>query len=242
MPNSYFQFKQFVIHQDHCAMKVTTDACLFGAWVADRDKIERITEVLDIGTGTGLLSLMYLQKNPLANIDAIEIDKEAYQQAKENAAASSFADRVSVMHGDIKTFPFTKKYDFIIGNPPFYEREIISDNQKKNIAQHHSGLLLDELLNILKKNLSSDGFFYLLLPFKRNEEIKKILLKQNLFVSEIVFVRQSLRHGYFRMIIRGKLKDENQSETIIDEISILNDQRQYTDEFKELLKDYYLNL
>ena len=244
MSNSYFQFKQFIIHQDRCAMKVTTDACLFGAWVAEEDKSEKIItkNVLDIGTGTGLLSLMYAQKNSLADIDAIEIDEDAYAQAKENVAASPFAERINVIHDDIKRFTFSKKYDCIISNPPFYEKEISSDNEKKNIAHHHSGLLLEELLGIIKGNLSSSGTFYLLLPFKRNEEIKKIILKQDLFVSKIVFVKQSTKHNYFRMMIAGKLNQEDHAETLIEEISIWDDQQQYKEEFKELLKDYYLYL
>jgi len=225
-------------------MKVTTDACLFGAWVAEEDKSEKIItkNVLDIGTGTGLLSLIYAQKNSLAEIDAMEIDQDAYAQAKENAAASSFAERINVIHDDVKRFTFSKKYDCIISNPPFYEKEISSDNEKKNIAHHHLGLLFEELLGIIKGNLSSSGTFYLLLPFKRSEEIKKIILKEDLYVSKIVFVKQSTKHNYFRIMIAGKLSQEDHPETLIEEISIWDDQQQYKKEFKELLKDYYLYL
>ena len=225
-------------------MKVTTDACLFGAWVAEEDKSEKIItkNVLDIGTGTGLLSLIYAQKNLLAEIDAMEIDQDAYAQAKENAAASSFAERITVIHDDVKRFTFSKKYDRIISNPPFYEKEISSDNEKKNIAHHHVGLLFEELLGIIKGNLSSSGTFYLLLPFKRSEEIKKIILKEDLYVSKIVFVKQSTKHNYFRIMIAGKLSQEDHPETLIEEISIWDDQQQYKKEFKELLKDYYLYL
>jgi len=225
-------------------MKVTTDACLFGAWVAEEDKSEKIItkNVLDIGTGTGLLSLIYAQKNSFAEIDAMEIDQDAYAQAKENAAASSFAERINVIHDDVKRFTFSKKYDCIISNPPFYEKEISSDNEKKNIAHHHLGLLFEELLGIIKGNLSSSGTFYLLLPFKRSEEIKKIILKEDLYVSKIVFVKQSTKHNYFRIMIAGKLSQEGHAETLIDEISIWDDHQQYKKEFKELLKDYYLYL
>ena len=109
-------------------MKVTTDACLFGAWVSKEMQNEKwkIENVLDIGTGTGLLSFMYAQKHHSSIIDSIEIDKEAFEQAKENAAASPFSVQINVIHGDAKAFSFSKKYDLIISNPPFYEKEIIS--------------------------------------------------------------------------------------------------------------------
>lgn len=224
-------------------MKVTTDACLFGAWVVNEDKRQKLItkNVLDAGAGTGLLSLMYAQKNARAIIDAIEIDEEAHAQAKENIAASPFAGRINIFHDDVKKFSFSKKYDCILSNPPFYEKEIRSGSERKNIAHHHSGLMLEDLLSITKANLSSHGTFYLLLPFKRNEEIKKILLKQDLFISKIVFAKQSTKHNYFRVMIAGKL-EEDPAETLIEEISIWDDQQQYTGEFKELMKDYYLYL
>jgi len=225
-------------------MKVTTDACLFGAWVASEVKSTKakVKNVLDIGTGTGLLSLMYAQKNPNTFMDAIEIDKEAYEQAKENAATSPFAERINLIHGDAKTFSFTKKYDLIISNPPFYEKELRSIDQKKNIAHHHSGLLLEELLSVIKLNLTPGGIFYLLLPYKRNDEIKKTLFEKDLAILKIIFVKQSTGHDFFRIMLTGKLKDENEIETMIDEISIWNDQQQYTKEFADLLKEYYLGL
>jgi tRNA1Val (adenine37-N6)-methyltransferase len=225
-------------------MKVTTDACLFGAWIAEEDKSETIKSkrVLDVGSGTGLLSLIYAQKNLFANIDAIDIDEGACGQAKENVTASPFAERISVIHEDVKRFAWPEKYDCIISNPPFYEKEIASNSEKKNIAHHHSGLLFEELLHIIKAGLSTSGTFYLLLPFKRNEEISKILLKQQLCVSKIVFVRQSTKHNYFRMMIAGKFEKENCAETVMEEIAIWNDQQQYTNEFKDLLQHYYLYL
>jgi tRNA1Val (adenine37-N6)-methyltransferase len=242
MPNSYFQFKQFTVQQDRCAMKVTTDACLFGAWVAKQVKGEKsdLRNVLDAGTGTALLSLMYAQENLRAAIDAIEIDDEAVGQAKENVEASPFTKRIHVLHGDIKTFEFKKKYDLIISNPPFYENELRSGNTKKNIAHHHEGLLLEELLTIIKETISGTGIFSLLLPYKRNKEIKNLL--QDFHIRQLCFIRQTIDHDYFRIMLAGTLKNEIETETIIDEISIRNDQQQYTEEFIELLKDYYLGL
>src|SRR6187401_331254 len=106
MANSYFQFKQFTIHQDQCAMKVTTDACLFGAWVAEEINNEKliINNCLDIGAGTGLLALMVAQKNREIEIEAIEIDKDAAEQAKDNVASSSWKEQINIIQADVKAF------------------------------------------------------------------------------------------------------------------------------------------
>jgi tRNA1Val (adenine37-N6)-methyltransferase len=142
MANSFFQFKQFIIHQDRCAMKVTTDACLFGAWVAKEvgGQKSEVETILDIGTGTGLLSLMLAQKTN-ATIDSVEIDEAAAEQAQENANASLWKDRIFVMPGDAKdmAYTFCKNFDIIISNPPFYENELTSSDHQKNLAHHHRG-------------------------------------------------------------------------------------------------------
>lgn len=243
MPNSYFQFKEFTVHQDKAAMKVTTDACLFGAWVSEKEKEkqkqeqeQKQKEVLDIGAGTGLLSLMIAQKNPDAFIDAIEIDEQAFQQATENKNASPFADRIHVIHGDAKNFQFQKQYDCIISNPPFYENELKPEDEKKLVAHHNSGLLLSELAIIITDNLKPGGQFFILLPYKRYKEINSFFKN----VEEICFVRQSVNHDYFRIMLRGSTNKS--AETSIDEISITNDVKEYTPAFIALLKDYYLHL
>ena len=245
MPNSYFQFKQFTIHQDRCAMKVTTDACLFGAWVAEEVKSQESRvgsqQSLDIGTGTGLLSLMLAQKNQDALITGVEIDEGAEKQAKENINTSPWKDRINVLQGDVKDHNFPEKFDLIISNPPFYENELRSDTDKKNIAHHSESLTLKELLNIIKNNLNPDGNFFLLLPYKRNDEIKKLFRDHELHISKMILVRQSVKHDYFRIFIKGSLSAEKK-ETEFDELSIWDDKQQYTNEFVLLLKDYYLHI
>jgi tRNA1Val (adenine37-N6)-methyltransferase len=243
MSNSYFQFKQFIIHQDRCAMKVTTDACLFGAWVAERGShyLGRTHQVLDIGTGTGVLSLMYAQKNPSAAIEAIEMDAEACAQARENIAASPYPDQVTVFHADAKEFSFTHKYDVIFSNAPFYQNEIEPADERRNVALHGSGLVFDELASIVLENLSPHGQFYLLLPFKRNQEIKRLLLRRQLAAKNLVFVRQSTKHSFFRIILSGCV-GSMRDETSLEEISICNEQQNYTNQFRELLKDFYLQV
>jgi len=243
MSTSYFQFKQFTIHQDRCAMKVTTDACLFGAWAAGIVSSQGlgVKNILDIGTGTGLLSLMLAQQCN-ASIDTIEVDKDTFEQAGENIAASLWADRIKVFQGDARAFRFPVQYDIIISNPPFYEKELMSYNTKKNLAHHNEGLHLPELLVIIKKNIQPDGSFYLLMPYKRKEEIRKLFIETDLSIQQLTFLRQSADHNYFRIMLAGKLKTEKQAETMIDEISIKDKEGQYTPFFVKLLKDYYLYL
>ena len=239
MPNSYFQFKQFTIHQDRCAMKVTTDACLFGAWIAEEVKSQKlkVKSVLDIGAGTGLLSLMLAQKNPEIKIDAIEIDKDAAEQANVNVRSSPWKEHINILQADVKEFSFEKEFDLIISNPPFYENEIRSATDSKNVAHHSENLTLKELLEIIKNNLSKTGSFFLLFPYKRNEEIKKLLKDHELNISKILFIRQSVKHDYFRIMLKGKLSDQENIETEFNEMSIWDDSQQYADEFKQLLKD-----
>ena len=225
-------------------MKVTTDACLFGAWVAEEINNEQliINNCLDIGAGTGLLSLMLAQKNYEVWIDAVEIDKDAAEQAKENVASTPWKERIDIINADVEGFSRKHKYDLIISNPPFYENELRSGSERKNIAHHSENLTLKELLNIIKNYLNTDGYFFLLLPYKRNEEISKLLKDHQMHVSKIMFVRQSVKHDYFRIFIKGDLKTTPHQETEFHEISIWDENQQYTRAFICLLKDYYLYL
>ncbi len=224
-------------------MKVTTDGCLFGAYVSReaRSRESGGGKVLDIGTGTGLLALMLAQGNEVS-INAIEIDKDTFEQAAENVAASPWADSIKIIHGDVTEFKFSILYDAIICNPPFYENELKGNDAKKNVAHHNEGLLLPSLLTIIKKTLKPGGVFYLLLPYKRNEEIKKLFSENGLAILQLIFVRQSTGHNYFRIMLKGKLNHDEQIETTIDEIAIKNNDDQYTPAFVNLLKDYYLHL
>ena len=141
----------------------------------------------------------------------------------------------------MKEHNFPGKFDLIISNPPFYEKEIRSATDSKNVAHHSKSLTLKELLAIIKENLSLTGSFFLLLPYKRNEEIKKLFRDQQLHVSKMILVRQSIKHDYFRIFIKGTLNAE-EKETEFDELPIWDEKQQYTNEFVGLLKDYYLHL
>jgi len=238
MANSYFSFKQFTVHHDRCAMKVTTDGCLFGAWVAREMENAncKMETALDVGTGTGLLSMMVAQKNGVA-IDAVEIDKVAAEQAAENIKTSPFRN-IQVLSLDAKDLLF-KSYDCIFSNPPFYETELASPDKKRNIAHHSSDLDWDTLFKLITNHLTADGNFYLLLPYKRHSEIHSLLEKHGLYLAKWITVKPSTSHQPFRLLLSGQ-KIEIPIEK--NELSIKDSAGNYTPEFTALLKDYYLYL
>lgn len=223
-------------------MKVTTDACLFGGLLSSMIRKQGILKALDIGTGTGLLSLMLAQKHPDISVDAIELDEEAFKQASENVIGAPWVERINVIHADARDYNGGHQYDIILSNPPFYENELKSEKQSKNIAHHSEELSFTDLLNSINQNLKTSGSFYLLLPYKRYTEIRNILSKNDLVLSKVILVKQSLNHDFFRVIIEGRKKMDEMTEITLDEISICDGQQQYTQEFISLLKDYYLYL
>jgi len=239
MPNSFFQFKQFTVHQDQCAMKVCTDACLFGAWMVDviRDNNLDISNALDVGTGTGLLSLMLAQENDV-DIDAIEINENAANQAIQNVASSPWHNKVHIYNQSLQEFAPQKKYDFIFSNPPFFEKDLISTNEQKNAAKHDSTLTLEILMGYIQKHLSELGYAAVLLPFHRTEYFESLLKKYSFTVVEKMQVRQSVSHDFFRtMIFLSNKEVELLSKK---EMSIHDKERNYTDGFGELMNRYYL--
>lgn len=243
MANSYFQFKQFTIHQDRAAMKVTTDGCLFGAWVADQEQKLTTgnttdTQLLDIGTGTGLLSLMIAQQCPY-RITALDIDAAAAAQAMANIAASPWADRIAVLQQDIKAWQPPRLFDCIVCNPPFYENEWQSEQTSRNMAHHSSHLTLQELMQAIDSLLLPDGRLYLLLPFKR-WSAAQILLKENGWhLHQLLFARQTPRHQPFRVMIQAQRNTGSVNEK---EIVIKQDGDLYSERFTELLSPYYLRI
>jgi tRNA1Val (adenine37-N6)-methyltransferase len=254
MANSYFHFKQFTVQQEHCAMKVCTDACLFGSLLpTSSGGGGTIKHVLDIGAGTGLLSLMYAQKNNDAVIDAVEIDETAAMQAKQNFEASPWKERLEVHNCSIQEFQFhqnqstdglinlstNQQYNLIISNPPFFDNDLKSNDNKRNLALHSAELSLELLVDNIKRLLKEDGSFAVLLPYHRSNYFEQLAIERNYFLLEKVLVKQTPRHSYFRsMLLFGRSKTIATQKEII----IRKDDGHYTAEFIELLKDYYLYL
>ncbi len=240
MPNNYFQFKQFTVQQEKAALKVSTDSCLFGAWIAAEIENEKlkVKSALDIGAGTGLLMLMLAQKCD-AIIDGIEIDEPSFEQAKENIEASPWKERLNLLHADVKQFNFTEKYDLIISNPPFYEGDLKAGAANRNVAMHDAGLKLDELIKIVEANLADDGNFAVLLPFARADYMIALAAVANLHLQRHVQVKQSVKHGYFRSLL---LFIRVKTDAVVEELAIKDESNNYTAAFVQLLKDYYLYL
>ncbi len=234
MSNTYFQFKQFTVHQDKTAMKVCTDACLFGALIPNCEG-----KVLDIGTGTGLLPLMFAQKNTEAIIDCVEIDEAAAEQASQNISASPCANRINVFNTDVKQFNQGKQYQAIISNPPFFKNDLISPHKGKNKAKHDSSLTLSQLIKIVNQHLTQEGFFAVLLPYHRVEAFISEAEKAELYLNKQILVKQTPKHPFFRgIIIFKKIK----AKPSCQEITIKEADGNYSTTFIEALKDYYLYL
>ncbi|MEO5984821.1 MAG: methyltransferase, partial [Ferruginibacter sp.] len=233
MANTHFSFKQFLIHQDLCAMKVCTDACLFGAWSAQQMKTYNhgVENILDIGTGTGLLSLMLAQQD-IGNIHAIEIDASAIKQARENFTASPWRDRLKGIHGNVIGYHNDILYDFIICNPPFYEGELRSPGRERNAAMHDSELILQQVLKAIKNNLSPGGYASLMLPYSRKRDVEEISIKEGLYCIIRTDIRHTMKHSFFRTFV---LLSAIKKDSVINEvITILDDDGVYTNSFSDL--------
>ena len=238
MPNTWFQFKEFKIEQEKCDMKVCTDSCVFGVWIANKieKKVIEPATILDIGSGTGLLTLMIAQKSS-AQIDAVEINGEAFFQNSENFKASKYSGRLQAFNADVKDWNNHKKYDLIISNPPFFENDLQSNNQNKNISKHDDGLTLKSLLHSIKSLLKTDGCFSVLLPFHRLSYFKDLVDENGFYLKEELLVRQTPKHSHFRGILFCGTKKEH---VISNELAIKDEFGNYTEAFSLLLRDYYL--
>lgn len=186
MANGYFRFKQFTVHQQHCAMKVGTDGTLLGAWAL---ATEGSCRIFDIGTGTGLIALMMAQRYPKAQVTAIDIDDGAVRQAKENVSASPFADRINVMKADVLTFKEEEKYDSIVCNPPFFEDSLICPDPQRTEARHTVSLDYRQLMEATFRLLKDDGCFSLIIPFDCRERLESEAHLKGFFLSRVCSIQ-----------------------------------------------------
>ncbi|MCB9263119.1 MAG: methyltransferase [Flavobacteriales bacterium] len=229
-----FRFKQFKINQTHSAMKIGTDGVLLGAWATHRNP----KHILDIGTGTGLIALMLAQRFSHAKIAAVEIDKTAFCEAKENFKNSNFADRILIKHTDIQHYNTESMFDLIVSNPPFFEHSLPAGSTERTTARHET-LSLQELLFYAKKLLNPNGNFCLIFPANRQKELIEKAENIGLFFEKIVHVRGRKTSEVKRILVCLGLTP---SHTLTDELTIETARHEYTEEYIELTKDFYLKM
>lgn len=231
----FFQFKQFRVWQDKTAMKICTDACIFGASVA----VENSQNILDIGTGTGLLALMLAQKTK-RKISAVEIEENAFLQAKENFEKSIWKNQLHIFHTSIQDFAQKQeeKFDLIISNPPFFKEHLQTNDLKKNLALHNNSLSFEELVYVIIKLLDKNGKFCLLLPEYETEVFVNLAKEDGLYLQKQTLIYHHKQKKALRVIsIFGKKQAE---EIILKKLYIKNLDQTYTQDFINLLQDYYL--
>ena len=235
--NSFFQFKQFRVEQDRCAMKVCTDACVFGTWA----NISNADRILDVGTGTGLLSLIAAQRNPNAIIDAVEIDKEAARQAEENFQNSRFYGRISISNSAIQGFIPGYQYDAILVNPPFYQNNLRSSDPKTNLVHHAASLTFDELLASMTRLLRNDGSWHIMLPLEESKRLHESATELGWSMRCELVLHHSFEHNPFRVMRTFSRNPPNDEPTISENLAIYKPgSTDYTLAFRQLLRDFYL--
>ena len=239
MRNSCFYFKQFAIAQDKCAMKVGTDGILLGAWA----KLPENAKILDIGSGTGLLALMLAQRSQSSStfIDAVEIDHDAYQQAKENIESSPWRDRINIDHASIQDWAIacSRQYDLIISNPPFFENAFKPSQNSRNLARHSDSLSQTDILQIASQLLKPNGHLAVIYPTDLANNFLAKAQSFNLFCDRQVHVKPTPQSPVKRILLE---LSPTQYPVQATTLTIEESKHLYTQDYIALVKDFYLNL
>lgn len=245
IPTPFFRFKQFTVWHDRSALRVCTEACILGAYANVRGS----KRALDIGTGTGLLALMIAQRNASMAIEAIEIEKQNFEQASENVLRSPFVTQISVFQVAIQDWqkpeegnPVSdsheaKKYDLIVSNPPFFDKHLRSKREERNRALHTETLSLPDLAASVVRLLTAEGRFVVLLPPYQTQILTELLAAYGLWPTHQLQIFQREGKPIFRQITTFEpIKKTTASEILY----IHDDDGKYSDGFRTLLKEYYI--
>jgi tRNA1Val (adenine37-N6)-methyltransferase len=234
---STFNFKQFAITQDRCAMKVGTDGVLLGAWTPiDHNPYS----ILDVGAGTGLIALMLAQRSFAEQIDALEIDEEAYEQATDNFENSPWNDRLFCYHAGLDEFMEEPEdeYDLIVSNPPFYSEDYKTESEQRDLARFTDAMPFEDLIEAADLLLSEDGIFAVIIPFKEEDNFMALADEFELYPTKITRVKGTPTTEIKRSLLAfSRRKTDNY---LIDELIIETARHQYTSEYIELTKEFYL--
>jgi tRNA1Val (adenine37-N6)-methyltransferase len=233
-----FIFKQFSINQDQCAMKVGTDSVLLGAWTS---VTKNPNSILDIGAGTGILAMMLAQRCSAELIDAIEIDDNAFEQCVDNFENAPWSDRLYCYHTSLKELvdEIEDKYELIISNPPFYSEDYKTSDNSRDLARFSDALPAEHLIASVSKLLAMDGQFSVIIPFKDKKHFIETALNYGLFVNRILNVKGNPKALIKRSLIEFSF---HENEINKEELIIETERHQYTKEYINLTKDFYLKM
>ncbi|MBR1503223.1 MAG: methyltransferase [Prevotella sp.] len=236
MPNEYFQFRQFTVWQDRCAMKVGTDGTLLGAW--SQAPIGEC-RILDIGTGTGLVALMMAQRFPNAQITAIDIDGDAVMQAQDNVKKSPFSSQIKVVQGDIRNMVDDEGFDAIVSNPPYFVDSLACPDLQRTTARHTISLSYKNLITAVDKLLKSHGLFSVILPEENLSNLEIEANVKGLFPRRIFHVHTTPRKNPKRCLIEfSRISDYK---TIIINDVVLEDAPNVRSEwYHQLTQNFYI--
>lgn len=236
--NKPFKFKQFTVNQDRCAMKIGTDGVLLGAWTSVK---HNPFSVLDLGSGTGILSLMIAQRSYTEQIEAIEIDDEAYEQCSENFENSPWNDRLFCYHASLLEFveEVEDAFDLIICNPPFYSEDYKTENKSRDLARFNDAMPFKHIIYAVAHLLAEDGLFSIVIPRKEEDDFVALANTIGLSPSRILHVKGNPDAEVKRSLIEFSYTKKGVE---VSELIIETDRHNYTEDYINLTKDFYLKM
>ncbi|WP_213196822.1 tRNA1(Val) (adenine(37)-N6)-methyltransferase [Cloacibacterium caeni] len=225
-----FRFQKFDILQHKNVFRVGTDGVLLGALC----QVENAQKILEVGTGTGLISLMLAQRNANAEITALDLNEDAVKLAQENFKNSPFSERLQVFHQDFKTFESQKEYDFVVCNPPFFEE---NNSVKDILARQQVELTFRNLIQKTARVLSSRGIFSVIIPSESAQEFENLAEYFDLYLVRKVNIF-GIENGVLKRNVLEFSKKKSALETL--DFTIEKSPRKYSDQYLELTKEFHV--
>jgi tRNA1Val (adenine37-N6)-methyltransferase len=230
---SVFKFKEFSIIQEKSAMKVGTDGVLLGCWVS----CEKANNILDIGCGTGLITLMLGQRNLIGNVTGIEIDKIASQEAQLNIRNSEWEERIEIKHTSLQEFTSQLKFDLIVSNPPFFPQN--KSQLSRDIARHSNTLSFEELIDNAANLLAEKGIFSVIIPKNSEAYFCKIAATHELYCNRVCYIKGNEASEVKRVMMEFSFF---KSIVLTEHLTIERSRHNYTSKYIQLCKDFYLKM
>ena len=229
-----FNFKKFSIHQNNAAMKIGTDGILIGAWV----NISKKFKGLDIGSGTGIITIMLCQRNLNLELDSIELSQSAVMDAKINIENSNWSNRIKLFHQDLKDFHPDSNYDLIVSNPPYFKKSLQPSNSERSKARHQNDLKLEDILKFSNQNLTKDGSLNIILPFEQKKEAIEFAKKHGLNAIRECAVYPKPNKAPHRILIEFSRSENKQ---LIKESLVIEEagRHNYSEDYKKLTREFY---